>query len=66
MTPKVSLFTLGLAIVAGTLALADGSTSQSANSANVYQKKMDRCPYYPSPVVCRDGSGAHMISGRPD
>jgi hypothetical protein len=64
MTPKVILCTLGFAIMAGMLALADGSKSQSANSANVYQMKMDRCPYYPSPVVCRDGSGAHIISGR--
>ena len=64
MTPKVALFSLGFTIMTGMVALADGSKSQSANSANVHHLKMDRCPYYPSPVVCRDGSRAHTISGR--
>jgi hypothetical protein len=60
--------TLAVTITGGLLALtasavADGSKLQSANSSNVYVMKMDRCPYYPSPVVCRDGSRARMTSG---
>jgi hypothetical protein len=65
MIPKVALFALGFTIMTGMLALADGSKSQSANGPKGHQMKMDRCPYYPSPVVCRDGLGAHTISARP-
>jgi hypothetical protein len=70
MKANVLGITLALAvtITGGLLALtasavADGSKLQSANSSNVYAMKMDRCPYYPSPVVCRDGSRAHTTSG---
>jgi hypothetical protein len=69
MKANVLGITLALAvtITGGLLALtasavADGSKLQSANSSNVYAMKMDRCPYYPSPVVCRDRSRAHATS----
>jgi hypothetical protein len=42
-----------LAVAAG--AVAEGSKLQSPNSSNVYVTRMDRCPYYPSPVVCHSG-----------
>jgi hypothetical protein len=54
---------LTFAMMGGVLALADGSKLQSANSANVFAMK-DRCPYYPSPVVCRGGSRARTTSDR--
>ena len=68
MKTNVLGITLAVTITGGLLALtasavADGSKLQSANSSNVYAMKMDRCPYYPSPVLCRDGSRAHMTSG---
>jgi hypothetical protein len=51
----------GLFAALAASAVADGS-KQSANSSN-YAMKLDRCPYYPSPVVCRDGARAHTTSG---
>jgi hypothetical protein len=68
MKTNVLGITFALAVTGGLLALtasavADGSKLQSANRSNVYAMKMDRCPYYPSPVVCRDGSRAHTTSG---
>jgi hypothetical protein len=55
MNTKVIGITLAFTMMGGLLALADRSKLQSANSANVFAMKMDGCPYYPSPVVCRDG-----------
>jgi hypothetical protein len=50
---------LVLAIVGGA-AVANSATAErsklpSPGSASVHAKRMDACPYYPSPVVCRDG-----------
>jgi hypothetical protein len=45
MTMKAIVATLAFTIMGGMPALSDGSS--------VYAMKMDRCPYYPSPVVCR-------------
>jgi hypothetical protein len=42
-----------LAVAAG--AVAEGSKLQSPNRSNVHEMRMDRCPYYPSPVVCHSG-----------
>jgi hypothetical protein len=64
MTTKVIVITLAVTIMGGVLALADGSKLQSANSANGHATKMDRCPYYPSPVFCRSSSRARTTSGR--
>jgi hypothetical protein len=41
-------------VLGGTLALAQGSKPQATSSANVHAKNLDRCPYYPSPVFCRN------------
>ena len=62
MKTNILGITLAVTITGGLLALtasavADGSKLQSANSSNVYAMKMDRCPYYPSPVVCREVRG---------
>jgi hypothetical protein len=65
MTAKVIVITLAVTITGGVFALADGSKLQSANSANVHAMRMDRCPYYPSPVFCRSGSRARATSSRP-
>jgi hypothetical protein len=62
MNTKIIGITLAFTIMGGVLALADGSKLQSANSADVFAMKMDRCPYYPSPVACRGGSGARTTS----
>jgi hypothetical protein len=43
MATQVIVITLAVTIMGGVLALADGSKLQSANSANVHAKKMDRC-----------------------
>ena len=60
MNTKMIGITLALAvtITGGMLAVEDGSTLQSPNNSNVYEMRMDRCPYYPSPVVCHSGSKA--------
>jgi hypothetical protein len=63
MIAKVIIITTTFTIMGGVLALADGSKPQSANSANGHAKKMDRCPYYPSPVLCRSGLRARTTSG---
>jgi hypothetical protein len=36
---------------------AQGADSHTARAANAYVMRMDRCPYYPSPVACRVESG---------
>jgi hypothetical protein len=64
MNTKVIGITLVFTTMSGVLALADGPKLQFANSANVFAMKMDRCPYYPSPVVCRGGSKARTTSDR--
>jgi len=64
MTAKVIVITTALTIMGGVLALADGSKLQSVNSANVHAMRMDRCPYYPSPVFCCSGPRARTTSGR--
>jgi hypothetical protein len=58
MNTKVGIVTLAFTIVTAlTVAAApQASTVQSARSANVYQMRMDACPYYPSPVVCHANS----------
>jgi hypothetical protein len=43
----------------GSFALANGlaaPNSKSPGSATITAARMDACPYYPSPVVCRVGS----------
>jgi hypothetical protein len=64
MNTKVISIALAFTMVGGVLALADGSKPQSANSAKVFAIKVDRRPYYPSPVACRGGSRARTTSER--
>jgi hypothetical protein len=59
MSTKVIVTTLAFAIIGGTLAPAQDSKPQATNSANAHVMNLDRCPYYPSPVFCRDASRAH-------
>jgi hypothetical protein len=59
MTTKVIVITLAFSVLGGMLALAQGSKSRATNSATAHAKNLDRCPYYPSPVFCRDASRAH-------
>jgi hypothetical protein len=58
MTTKVIIVTLAFTVLGGTLALAQGSKPQATNGANVHAMNLDRCPYYPSPVFCRDAPQA--------
>lgn len=60
MTTKVIAITLAFTFLGGTLAVAQGSKPQATNSANTRAINLDRCPYYPSPVFCRDVSRAHQ------
>jgi len=58
---------LALTIVGG-LAVAGSATAersklQSPSSESVHAKRMDACPYYPSPVVCRTGWLVRRKSG---
>jgi hypothetical protein len=57
MTTKAIAITLAFTVLGGgTLAMAQGVKSQATNSANVHGMNLDRCPYYPSPVFCRNDS----------
>jgi hypothetical protein len=55
---------LAVSVVCG-LAAATGATTnlQSPGGAGVHVKRLDSCPYYPSPVVCRDRSAASATQG---
>jgi hypothetical protein len=59
MNTKAHIFALatmasGFGVVAITsTATADGFKPQLANRSNIYAMRMDRCPYYPSPVFRR-------------
>jgi hypothetical protein len=59
MTTKAIAITLAFTVLGGTLALAQGVKPQATNSANVHGMNLDRCPYYPSPVFCRNDSRSH-------
>jgi hypothetical protein len=48
-----------LAVTAGVV--AEGSKLRSSHSSNAHEMR-DRCPYFPSPVVCRGGTTAHTTS----
>jgi hypothetical protein len=52
----VTLTGAAFAVTAG--AGAERSKPQSQNSSKVHELRLDRCPYYPSPVVCRTASTA--------
>lgn len=62
MTAKVIVIALALTAMGGMIALADASKQQAENM-NVHAMNLDRCPYYPSPVFCRDASRAHEQDG---
>jgi hypothetical protein len=52
-----TIVALAVTITGAALATAaERSKPQSSNSPNVYEMRLDRCPYYPSPVVCHGGS----------
>lgn len=50
----------------GCLAIATGATAHGSKlqskAANQHSMRMDACPYYPSPVFCRDASTAHSAT----
>ena len=56
MSTKIIATTLAFTVLGGTLALAQSSKPQPTSSANVHAMNLDRCPYYPSPVFCREAS----------
>jgi hypothetical protein len=65
MNAKINCIVLALAVtITGGMfevasgAVADGSKLRSTSASNVHEMRMDRCPYYPSPVVCHSGSKA--------
>jgi hypothetical protein len=71
MTTRHIAITLAFVVLGGALALAQGSTPQATNSANLHATNFDRCPYYPSSVFCRrdsrsreQGEIGHNADGR--
>jgi hypothetical protein len=58
----IGIAALALATI-GCLAIATGATARGAKlqseGANQQVMRMDACPYYPSPVFCRDASTAY-------
>jgi hypothetical protein len=61
---KVIGIALAFAIIGGVVVVAEGPELQSANRANAYSMNLDRCPYYPSPVVCHSRSAGRTTIGR--
>jgi hypothetical protein len=60
MNTKAHIFALAFTIASGfvvgaitSTAIAEGFKPQLASHSNTYAMRMDRCPYYPSPVFCR-------------
>jgi hypothetical protein len=56
---KASIFAiaLGFSALGIPVAACIVENTNPANQANVTATNMDRCPYYPSPVVCGQRSG---------
>jgi hypothetical protein len=70
MTTKDIAITLAVVLLGGTLALAQNLRPQVMNTS-LDATRLDRCPYYPSPVFCRSESQsgepneiAHNAGGR--
>jgi hypothetical protein len=61
---KVIGIALAFTVIGGVVIMADGPEVQTANGANAYSMNLDRCPYYPSPVVCRSDSTGRNTIGR--
>jgi hypothetical protein len=64
MTMKVIAVTLAVAVVGGTIALAQSLKPRATNGANVHAMNLDRCPHYPSPVFCRSQAHERDQMGR--
>ena len=62
MNTKIFSIALAATILVGGLAAAEPSKTNAVNSTDIYAMRMDRCPYYPSPVVCHDMLKAHAAS----
>jgi len=62
MNTKIFSIALAATILVGGLAAAEPSKTNAVNSTDTYAMRMDRCPYYPSPVLCRDTLKAHTAS----
>jgi hypothetical protein len=61
---KVVGIALAFAIIGGVVIVVEGPELRTANTANAYSMTLDRCPYYPSPVVCHSGpTGRTKIGG---
>ncbi len=62
MSRNVIGIALALTII-GCLAVANSATAEGpklqSGAANSHAGRIDGCPYYPSPVFCREGSTAH-------
>ncbi len=61
---KVIGIALAFTIIGGVVILAEGPGLQFANGADAYSMNLDRCPYYPSPVVCHSRSTGRTTIGR--
>ena len=54
---------LALTIVGGVVIATQGPETQTANGANAYATTLDRCPFYPSPVVCHNDPAGRTAVG---
>jgi hypothetical protein len=65
MDKKVIGIALALTF-AGCLAMATGATARGSKlqsaGTNPHTLRTDGCPYYPSPVACRDASTDHTTT----
>ena len=56
---------VALATISGAFAVVSSTTVEIRNSpAIVHSQRFDRCPYYPSPIVCRLEATAAAPSGK--
>ena len=68
MKAGIFAIALGFSALGIPVAACIVENTNPANRANVTATNMDRCPYYPSPVVCGQLSGTvaaqeHMAAG---
>ena len=53
MNKNILSITLAVAVIGAVLAPAESPARQIVNAVNANAMNLDRCPYYPSPAICR-------------
>jgi hypothetical protein len=60
MNAKVIAAALAVTITSGMLSMAAGAVTEGSKVQLANQ--LDRCPYYPSPVLCHNDLRAHVTT----